>query len=248
MRKKIPFVLSILILIAIVTIATRSNKEESAEVSTLSSAELSKAPAKVSEATQRDLEFYDKHIDTPVKEAPAEMPTLTKSKREDAEGTAALIDIISRHPFETRRLIEENQWVKRREIVEREQSFRDVAKRIMGGDLVESFEVPLFDGETATFLINHDQTTILSENSGAIHGSIEGHPEAFAVVSYYRDADSGLISFPKQNFAVQYEGWGEGRVIVKDYDAGAQSRALPCAHCRLEGSSGNHANHGAQPE
>lgn len=175
--------------------------------------------------------------------APSAMPEITKSNVNDPEATAALIEVLARHPAEKARLEEENQWVKRRELVQVKNSFRDLAKQILAGKKVEQFEVPLFDGETATVLLDQENSEVFSETSGALFGEIEGEPEAFVALAFYKDSDSGLINFPSRDLTIQYEGFGDRKVIVKDFDESAQAKALPCEHCRLDGHSSGHATH-----
>lgn len=182
--------------------------------------------------------------DIPLKDLPKELPAFRKSNRDDPAATEKLINIISRHPSETGRLIEENQWIKRREIVEQEESFGEIAGRIFKGEKVKEFEIPLFDGETATFEVDYNQTAIISESSGTIHGQIKGESESQAILSFYRDADAGFVNFPDRGLTIEYDSWGQNRLIVKDYDGNEKDKALPCSSCKEAGTAANHGQHG----
>lgn len=181
----------------------------------------------------------------PIRTPPKELPSLLKSNRDDPSTTEELINIISLHPKHKERLIKENQWIKRREIVEQKESFRQIGKRILNGEDIKEFEIPLFDGETATFVIGNKDAEVVSEKHGSFRGQIKEEPNSFAVLSYYEEASAGYFTVPSRGLTIQYDGWGERRVIVKDHSPGEFARAVPCRHCQEIGSEADHDNHAA---
>lgn len=180
----------------------------------------------------------------PPRETPKELPEFRKSHRDDPVATKKLIDIISRHPLETMRLTQENQWVKRREIVPLDRHFGAIADQILRGEKIEKFEIPLFDGEMVNLVLNYDLTSLISSKDGTIYGSIEGDPDSQVVLGFSGTRSGGSINFPKRRKTYQYEAWGDGRVIVKEYSSSDYFKAFPCNKCRDEGTTGNHAQHG----
>ena len=169
--------------------------------------------------------------------------TLRKARVEDESATLELIGHIARSPEERERLLEENEWIRSRELVQVEESFRSIADRLRNGEVIERLTLPGLDGSSVEVILDPDGQEINSGRSGILYGTVPDAPESTVVLAFYEDADSGIINMPSRRQTISYDPAGDHRMVVRDLDLAAQAKALPCHNCLAAGTAKAHSEH-----
>ena len=133
----------------------------------------------------------------------------------------------SKFSVEQQKQIEaESLWVKRRQIVRPSVTLVDIAKRVTAGEDVKYLSLPAFDGQE--YLIELDDIELYGQHSGSFAGKIAGHPSSDVVVSFYNNAQSGVLEDPSIGLYLSYDAYADGQVIVKQIDMQALAEHADC--------------------
>lgn len=134
---------------------------------------------------------------------------------------AAEIDELVHNDYERERLIEDNRFVKKRQLVYRKVLFRDlIEEHVAGGKKVESVILPGLDGAEYEVVIDDWEAEPASaeERTGAFSGHLKDDPESSVEWVYYEGAETGTIVSEALGLDLGYDPREEGQVVVNEYD------------------------------
>lgn len=154
--------------------------------------------------------------------------TLQSADTTDREAMATFIDAYARNPKHAEGLHQQNAWVLRREMIQQQQTFTDLGKKIMQGEKIERLVLPGIEGEAIPVTVK-DISKVVAEHQGTIIGVVEGESHSTAVITYYKGMMSGYISTVRGGGrTLTYEPYSSDQLIVNEVDSIAKGLAHPC--------------------
>jgi hypothetical protein len=140
--------------------------------------------------------------------------------------TSKEIDLLAHNDLEKERHEEDNLFVRKRELVYREQSLSDLSRRSKEtGQPVREIVLPGFEGKEYKVAVTSFESQV--DDKGVEEGWLKGHlvsdPEAEVLLGYYGHRESGGFSSKKLGVSIEFDPREDHQVMVKDIDLEALS-------------------------
>jgi len=138
----------------------------------------------------------------------------------------------SNNPEMLERLVSENEYVPRRQLIYLPENFAEIAQDIYDGKQKE-FILPGFDGDEFTVVVTQVEPDLVPlEGSGPLSGSWKGHLKDDPTAEVFASSDSNYWSVVLDSDSRQYEYENRelGEWILQELDLEAMNHAVPaCA-------------------
>jgi hypothetical protein len=137
----------------------------------------------------------------------------------DADATdPKIIERIAHNPDEFVRMAEENERIKRRQLVYRKDTAAAVVQRSMAsGEPVRTLALPGLDGQELEFAITCADLAP-SGQSGTFTGLLAGKPRSLVTLAFKFGREAFSVSSPEDNLYLQGDPREPGEIIVKSID------------------------------
>lgn len=140
---------------------------------------------------------------------------------------ATHFDVITRiahNPDEVIRMVEENERIKRRQLVYRKETVPMLLERIQGtGEALKSFSLPGLDGREVEIEVT--QVRLMSgTNNGCVTGRVKGRLNSMVSVGFSNGCESFNVLSPDEGVFLTADAREPGEVIVKEIDPNVYGR------------------------
>lgn len=200
-----------IVVIVILAIWPEDHREES-------SARRSSAPVlapKKSPSPAHSAVFPDKVILRPL---PVTQKTIMHEWTAGDATTPAVIEKIAHNPDEFIRLVEENERIKRRQLVYRNETVPMLLDRARNsGEPLRSFTLPGLDGMEVEVEVTGTQLN-QAANGGSVTGRVKGHFNSMVSVGFANGCESFNVLSPDEGIFLTADAREPGEVIVKEID------------------------------
>ncbi|MES2923993.1 MAG: hypothetical protein V4819_20740 [Verrucomicrobiota bacterium] len=147
--------------------------------------------------------------------------SLSSATHEWTKGDAMdpkVIEKLAHNPDEFVRLNEENERIKRRQLVYRKETAAAVVQRAkLTGEPVTHLKLPALDGRELDVEITRADLSP-SGQSGSFIGHIAGKPASMVTLAFKFGREAFTVSSPEDDFHLQADAHEPGQVIVKSID------------------------------
>ena len=162
--------------------------------------------------------------------------SLTKGANEWTEGDCSdpqVIEKLAHNPDEFIRMAEENERIKRRQLVYRRETAAALVQQARAtGEPVRSLTLPGLDGREIHVEITGSDLA-LSGLSGTFTGRVAGQQQSIVTLAFKNNREAFSVSSPVENLFLEAEPREPGEVIIKEID--------PATY--VTGKCGNDPNH-----
>jgi len=147
--------------------------------------------------------------------------TLKTSTHEWTEGDGSDLKYllaISHNPDETIRMVEENERIKRRQLVYRNDTAAAAVQRArLSGEPIHHLTLPALDGQELNFEIDRADLAP-SGQSGSFTGKLVGKPQSLVTLAFKFGRESFTVISPEDDLYLQADPREPGEIIVKSID------------------------------
>lgn len=202
-----------IVVIAVVVVAIRH--EESEPVAVISEPKSPVKPLMPTTSAATNPAFPD-----PVTLRPLPV-SLTSASHEWTAGDASdpiVIEKLAHNPDEFIRMVEENDRIKRRQLVYRNETAAAAVRRSQAtGEPVRKLTLPGLDGQELEFeIVRADFDP--SGHSGSFSGRLAGQADSMVILSFRGDREAFSVSSPQENLHLQADPREPGEIVVKAID------------------------------
>lgn len=129
-----------------------------------------------------------------------------------------VIEAISHNYDETIKMVEENDRIKRRQLVYRNDTAAAVIQRArLTGEPIRHLTLPALDGQELDFEIDHADLSP-SGQSGSFTGKLAGKPQSMVTLAFKFGREAFTVISPEDDFHLQADPREPGEIIVKSID------------------------------
>ena len=147
--------------------------------------------------------------------------SLREGTHEWTEGDATspeIIEKIAHNPDEFIRMAEENERIKRRQLVYRNDTVAAMLQRAkLSGGKIQKITLPGLDGQEFDVEITRADLSP-SAQSGSLIGKLAGKPESMVTLAFKFGREAFTILSPEDNLYLQADAREPGEVILKSFD------------------------------
>lgn len=150
------------------------------------------------------------------------------------------VDQLSHNDEERERHLDENSWVRHRELVYRKETLLDsVQQAEANNEELKEVILPGIGGEEYRVEVLHVDDRINEEGvrEGSISGRLADDPSSEVILGYYGQRESGGISSVDQNIYISYDPREDSQIIVKQVDDEALTFAYSESGCNTDHGS-----------
>lgn len=225
-RVLVPLVPCLLIVATIVCLMPRDPGNRAVKVSGASSVQgtPSASPTPPSSATFESVQLRPLPV------------SLRKGSNEWTEGDCSdplVIEKLAHNPDEFIRMAEENERIKRRQLVYRRETAAALVQQARAtGEPVRKLTLPGMDGREIHVEVTGSDLA-LSGLSGTFTGRVAGQQQSIVTVAFKNNREAFSVSSPEENLFLEAEPREPGEVIIKEID--------PATY--VSGKCGNDPNH-----
>lgn len=131
---------------------------------------------------------------------------------------SAAINELAHNPIERHRLMEENTFVLKRQLIYTKRTLGEVARdSIESGSKLESFILPGFDGHEMKVHIDSEQHEE-GGVSGSYYGRLDGREESMVVLTYHEDRESYIVISRQDGINYEYLPREAGEIVLRSID------------------------------
>lgn len=155
---------------------------------------------------------------TPLRPLPVSHQTLTHEWTEGDGFDPAVIEKLAHNPDEFIRMAEENERIKRRQLVYRRETAATVVQRARAtGEPVRSLTLPGLDGREIHVEVTGSELAF-SGLSGTFTGRVAGKQQSIVTLAFKNNREAFSVSSPEDGLYLEAEPREPGEIIIKEID------------------------------
>lgn len=154
--------------------------------------------------------------------------------------TPELIDQLAHNDLERERLLRENEWVTKRELVYRNVTLLDQATAAAEeGREVTEIILPGFEGEEYLIKVDSFETQVSEDGvtEGWITGRLENDPDSLVSLGFFGEREAGNISSSELGVELTFQPREDQQIVVSQVDPQGIANAFGEQHCETDYSA-----------